>query len=162
MPLAAGCWLWVLPGCSWLLPGCSWAALAAPWLLLGCSLAAPWLLLAAPGCARLLLAAPTVLPSVCQYVCLYVHFVPDLPSYQRCPLCSRFTKLSKMAALFQIYQVIKDARFVPDLPSYQRCPHCWWLLSGMSGCFWLLLAGPGPECSKVLLAAPSFLYAMPL
>ena len=39
-----------------------------------------------------------------------------------CPLCSRFTKLSKMPALFQIYQVFKDARFVPDLPSYQRCP----------------------------------------
>ena len=55
MPLAAGCRLWVLPGCSWLLPGCSRAALAAPWLLLGCSLAAPWLLLAAPGCS---LAAP--------------------------------------------------------------------------------------------------------
>ena len=29
-----------------------------------------------------------------------------------------------MPALFQIYQVFKDARFVPDLPSYQRCPLC--------------------------------------
>ena len=106
-------WLLLLlaaPGCPWLplvAPGCSWLLLVAP----GCS----WLLLAAPGSSWLLPAAPGC--SACLAVCLSICM-------SVCSLCSRFTKLSKMPALFQIYQVFKDARFVPDLPSYERCPLC--------------------------------------
>ena len=76
------------PGCCWLLltaPGCSWLLLAVP----GCS----WLLLAAPGCFWLLVAASgcswllrlSGRLSVNMHVCVFT--------------------------LFQIYQVIKDARF---------------------------------------------------
>ena len=144
--LSVGCFRlsWLVLAVSWLLlaaPGCSWLVPVPP----GWS----WLLVAASGCCWLLLAAapllalPVIHLSISLAVSLSLLAAVLSIFKSACPCCSRFTKLSKMPALFQIYQVIKDARFVPDLLSYQRCPLCGWLLLGMSGCFWLLRGSVG-------------------